>query len=347
MKAVMKVRPEPGIEIREIERPKLPKNYPSGEVIVRVEACGVCGTDIGVYDWSKWIAQYMQIPRVIGHEIAGTIVEVYDDTGLWKVGDRIVSDTFLGCGKCYYCLIGKFNICANRASIGLNIDGGMAEYVAIPTINLFKLQDDISFIEGAAIEPLGVAMHGFEQSGFIAGDRILILGCGPIGLCVLMIANRSGASKLIITGVELDTLRLKKAEELGADLALKAERKGCKEIILQETNMRGADVVFVCAGSNGVLSQALETVRPGGTIVVLGIFHKDECLDTNIVVERELTIRGSFRRAPETWFRMLNLLEKKQLPLKNIITHTLPLNEIENAFQLLKKGEAIKVVVIP
>ena len=139
MKAVMKTKPEPGLEIKEIPRPTLPKNYPDGEVIVKVEACGICGTDIPIYDWTPWIANFMTIPRIIGHEISGTIAEVGKGCGSWKVGDRIVSDTYLGCGKCYFCLTGKYNLCDHRQSLGLDldIDGGMAEYVAVPVMNLF------------------------------------------------------------------------------------------------------------------------------------------------------------------------------------------------------------------
>lgn len=347
MKAVMKTRPGKGLEIREIPRPVLPRNYPKGEVIVKVGACGVCGTDMGVYNWSQWTSKYMQIPRVIGHEISGTIVEVGEDCGDWKVGDRVVADTYLGCGRCYYCLIGKFNLCENRKSLGLNIDGGMAEYVAIPSISLFHLPPNVSFEVGAAIEPLGVAMHGFEQSGFKPGDNVLILGCGPIGLGMLMIAKCSGSSRVFITGIRSDNVRLEKAEKLGADGIFNMEEDDPRPRIMGETEGRGVDIVFVCAGSEGILSQAGELVRPGGTVVVLGLFHGEEKWDPNLMVERELTYRGSFRRAPETWTRILRLVGNNVIPLKELVSHVLPLDEIENAFQLINRGEAIKVVIAP
>lgn len=347
MKAVMKTRPEKGVEIREVPRPVLPKNYPKGEVIVRVGACGVCGTDIGVYNWSQWTAKYMQIPRVIGHEISGTIVEVGDECDNWKVGDRIVADTYLGCGRCFYCQVGKFNLCENRKSLGLNIDGGMAEYVAIPSINLFHLPSNVSFEVGAAIEPLGVAMHGFEQSGFKPGDNVLVLGCGPIGLGMLMIARISGAPKVFVTGARLDKVRLDMAGKLGADATFNVEQDDPRPRIMAETNGRGVDIVFVCAGSAGILSQAAQLVRPGGTVIVLGLFHGADQWDPNLMVERELTFKGSFRRAPETWIRMLRLVGSGIIPLKELVSHVIPLQDIERAFQLINDGEAIKVVVTP
>ncbi len=347
MKAVMKTNTGVGVQIKDIPKPTLPKNYSNGEVIVRVAACGICGTDLGVYDWSKWTAQYMQIPRVIGHEITGTIVEVGEECGNWKVGDRIVADTYLGCGKCYFCHMGKFNLCENRKSLGLNIDGGMAEYVAIPSISLFHLPTNVSFTVGAAIEPFGVAMHAFEQSGFKPGDHVLILGCGPIGLGMLMLAKSSSASKVFITGIQMDKIRLSKAKELGADAIFNIEKEDPQPIVMKETQGRGADIVFVCVGSEKVLSQAARMVRPGGTVMALGLFHGDANFDPNLMVERELTFKGSFRRSPETWYRILNLVSNNIISLEGLISHVLPLQEIEKAFQLLKNGEAIKIVITP
>jgi L-iditol 2-dehydrogenase len=289
----------------------------------------------------------MQIPRVIGHEIAGTIVEVGKGCGNWKVGDRIVADTYLGCGKCYFCQIGKFNLCDHRKSLGLNIDGGMAEYVAIPAMNLFPLPSNTSFEVGAAIEPLGVAMHAFEQSGFKPGDRILILGPGPIGLGMLMIAKASGSSRVYMTGITLDGFRLNKARALGADIVFNSETENPGSRILDETQGRGVDIVFVCTGGEGVLTQAAKLVRKGGIVVVLGLFHGKIDFDPNLMVEKELIYKGSFRRAPETWYRMLDLVENGTIPLKEIVSHILPLERIEKGFQLIRNGEAIKVIVTP
>jgi 2-desacetyl-2-hydroxyethyl bacteriochlorophyllide A dehydrogenase len=347
MKAVMKVKEGVGVEIKDIPRPTLPKNYPNGEVVVKVAACGICGTDLGVYDWTKWTAQYMQIPRVIGHEIAGTIVEVGEQCGNWKVGDRIVADTYLGCGKCYFCHIGKFNLCENKASLGLKIDGGMAEYVAIPSINLFHLPANVSFTVGAAIEPFGVAAHAFEESGFKYADHVLILGCGPIGLGMLMLAKAAAASKVFITGIDLDKIRLEMAKKLGADAIFNINNADPRPVVMKETKGRGVDIVFVCVGSEGVLAQAASMVRPGGTVIVLGLFHGESTFDPNLMVEKELTFRGAFRRSPETWYRILNLIGNNIISLDALISHVLPLDEVERAFQLLKRGEGIKVVIAP
>lgn len=347
MKAVMKTKPQAGLEVKEIPKPTLPKNFPTGEVIVKVGACGVCGTDIGVYHWTPWTARFMQIPRVIGHEMAGTIVEVGKECEHWKVGDRIVSDTYLGCGKCYFCQIGKFNLCDNRQSMGLNMDGGMAEYVAIPVMNLFPLPLNVSFETGAAIEPLGVAMHAFEESGFKPGDTILILGPGPIGLGLLLIAKAAASSKVFMTGISSDSLRLDKAKKLGADACFNVDAEDPVKHIMDATCGRGADIVFVSAGSKEILMQAAMMVRKGGTVVVAGLFHGETHFDPNLLVEKELTFKGSWRRRPETWHRILALVGNGTIPLAEMVSHVLPLEEIEKAFKLIQSGEAMKVVIIP
>jgi len=347
MKAVMKLNEGIGVTLENIPRPTLPKNFPNGEVVVKVGACGICGTDLGVYDWTKWTAQYMKIPRVIGHEITGTIVELGEQCGNWRVGDRIVADTYLGCGKCYFCHIGKFNLCENKASLGLKIDGGMAEYVAIPSMNLFHLPPNVSFTAGAAIEPFGVAAHAFEESGFKFADHVLILGCGPIGLGMLMLAKAAAASKVFITGIDQDQIRLKKATELGADAIFNISNDDPGPLVMKETRGRGVDIVFVCAGSEGILAQAASMVRPGGAVIALGLFHGESPFDPNIMVEREITFRGSFRRSPETWYRILDLIGNNIISLDALISHVLPIDEVERAFQLLKSGEGIKVVIAP
>jgi L-iditol 2-dehydrogenase len=223
----------------------------------------------------------------------------------------------------------------------------MAEYVAIPVMNLFPLPSNASFEVGAAIEPLGVAMRAFEQSGFKPGDKILIIGPGPIGLGMLMIAKISGSSKIFITGVNVDQERLKKAKELGADTVFNIQKEDPLNRIMDETQGRGVDIAFVGVGSKEVLVQATKMVRKGGTVIVFGIFQEKADFDPSLMVVKELTFKGSWRRNPETWYRCLDLVGSGKINLNEIISHILPLQEIEKAFQLLKKGEAIKVVMTP
>jgi L-iditol 2-dehydrogenase len=223
----------------------------------------------------------------------------------------------------------------------------MAEYVAIPAMNLFLLPSNISFEVGAALEPLGVAMHAFEQSGFRPGDSVLILGPGPIGLGMLMIARSSGSSKVYMAGITLDRFRLSKAKDLGADGVFNSETENPGNRIFDDKRGRGVDIVFVCAGGEGVLMQAAKLIRKGGTVVVLGLFHGKTDFDPNLMVEKELIYKGSFRRPPETWYRILDLVGNGTISLEKIVSHVLPLEAVEKGFQLIKKGEAIKVVITP
>jgi 2-desacetyl-2-hydroxyethyl bacteriochlorophyllide A dehydrogenase len=347
MKAVLKTKKEPGIEIHDVPSPILPKYFPSGEVIVQVGACGICGTDVEIFHWKDWISRYVELPRIIGHEVAGTIVEIGKDCGGWRIGDRVVADTYLGCGGCFFCRIGRFNLCENRRSLGTAIDGGMAEFVAISVKNLFPLPESISFEVGAVIEPLGVAVHAYEQSGFQPGDSVLILGPGPIGLGILMTAKAAGSTKIFVTGLGRDEARLKKARELGADAAINVEESDLTQRVLQGTRGKGADVAFVCTGSGQVLMQAAQLVRKGGTVVVLGLFEAEALFPASLLVEKELTFKGSWRRDPISWYRSIDLVTSGVVPLGKIISHVIALEEIERGFRAIDEGEALKVVVSP
>lgn len=347
MKAVMKTNPGPGIEIRAIPCPTLPKNYPDGEVIVEVGACGICGTDVGIYRWHPWESRSVKIPRVLGHEISGTVVEIGKNCGDWKVGDRVVSDTDMGCGKCFFCRIGRVNICENRKSLGLQLDGGMAKYVATRANNLFLLPAHLSFEVGAAMEPLGVAMNAYLKSGFKPGDKVLILGTGSIGLATLMLLKTAGASEVFITGLKVDQWRFEKAKELGADAVFNVDEEDPTDQLMSRTHGRGVDIVFVCAGGRENLFQASRWVRKAGTVMVIGLSHGGVDFDSNLLVEKELVFKGAYRRTPETWDRILELVGKGKIPLKELVTHSVPLEEVEAGFHLIEKGEALKVVVTP
>lgn len=216
MKAVVKTKPDVGIELLDVPLPQIMSN----EVLIKVHACGMCGTDLGIYEWRPADRSRgrkpIELPRVIGHEPSGLVVELGSEVKDIKLGDRVCSRSWGGCGDCYYCRLGHFNLCQRNENLGSLVDGAMAEYAAIPFFNVCKLPDHISLDEAAVMEPLGIAVHGFESLiNFRSGDDVVVLGPGPIGLLEAMVVRASGAGKIFVVGLGKDKERLEIAQQLG------------------------------------------------------------------------------------------------------------------------------------
>jgi len=341
MLGVVKSKPEIGIEIREVLEPDhLKKN----QVLIEVKACGVCGSDLHIYQWEPFI-QWIKLPRVLGHEVAGTVCKVGAEVKEFELGDRIVADTWGGCGDCYYCRLGKFNLCMYQTRLGQHVDGGMAKYVIVPKNSLYKIPEQIGFQEASAIEPLGVILRTFERCDLKPGDDIAIIGPGPIGLFGVMLAKASGAAKIIVCGLNEDRDRLKLAEKFGA-IPVNVAEESPKEKVFDLTEGKGADIVMDVSGGKGSLTEAVKIAKPGGQIGLVGI-GPESVFAPNIVVDKELSIHGSFRRQPSTWFRAIKLVANKVIDTREIITHALPLTKAEEAFQILMRKEGIKVILLP
>ncbi|MBI2862924.1 MAG: alcohol dehydrogenase catalytic domain-containing protein [Chloroflexi bacterium] len=337
MKAVVKPRPEPGIELREVPVPT-PKAH---EVLLKVEACGVCGSDLQFYQWSPE-GRYITTPLILGHEPSGVIAEVGAGVTEWRVGDRVVFDSAGNCGQCYYCRLGRFNLCERRSAIGTLRDGAMAEYVAIPTAAVYRIPDNVSFEEAAAFVPLGLATRALERSLLKPGDDVVVMGPGPVGMFTALVARAAGAGRLLLTGRGVDRERLALAERLGIQ-TLNVEAEDGAERISQLTEGRGADVVFECAGA---LPEAITYAKKGGQVVAIG-FSAPQLIDPKPQIDRELTISWVTGRPPGTWQRALKLAAAGLVPVKPLITHTFPIEQAEEAFRLVQRREALKVILKP
>ena len=340
MLAVVKTKPEVGIEAREVPEPEVTK----GHVIVEVKACGICGSDLHIYEWEPFI-QWVSLPRVLGHEVAGTICEAGEGVKGFKVGDRIVADTFGGCGECYFCRMGKFNHCMHQTRLGQHVDGGMAKYVVVPVNSLYRIPEQVDFEEASAIEPLGVILRAFERCEMKPGDDIAIIGPGPIGLFGVMLAKASGAGTVIAIGLKKDRERLATAENFGA-VPIIAEEENSEDKVLALTDGKGVDIVMDVSGGIDSLTVAAKMVKRGGQIALVGL-SPENVFNPIVVVEKELSIHGSFRRLPSTWYRAINLVANGVIDPRALITHVLPLERAEEGFQLLKRGEAVKAILVP
>ncbi|MFC1986253.1 zinc-binding dehydrogenase [Chloroflexota bacterium] len=320
------------------------------EVLLKVSFCGICGSDVPLYDWSpdnKFLRGIpIEYPRIIGHEPSGIVAEVGANVQGLKPGDRVCADNWGGCGECYYCRLGHFNQCQHRKDIGTAVDGAMAEYVALPAFNLYKIPDSMSLDEAAVIQPLGVAVHGFETLvNFKAGDDILILGPGSIGQLEAMVARASGAGKVFVLGRAVDKQRLELASQMGF-IAINNEEQSALNIVLAETNGRGVDVVFDTT-SGGAPGEAMKFLKAVGQLVITAILPRQVTLDGNEINRREIIINHHTDRNPSSFYRAISLVANGRVDVKRIITHKLNLEDADTGFKKMQKSEGLKILLQP
>jgi threonine 3-dehydrogenase len=340
MRALAKVRPEAGLELVERRVPS-----PSGgEVLLRMEAASICGTDYHLYTWDEWAAENLEPPRILGHELAGTVIATGTGVTRVKEGDLVGVESHIVDWTCVQCRRGQRHLCANLRIIGVHVDGGFAEYVVIPQANAIE-SNGLDPAVVALQEPMGNAVHAaFAEP--IAGRSVLVTGCGPIGLCAVGITKAAGASLVVATDTE--PYRLELARAMGADLALDATDPATEARIGEATGGDGVEVVLEMSGAAPALDQALRLVTRGGSISLLGIFGEPPRVDlSEDVIMKGLRLHGIFgRRIYETWDQTQSLL-RGGLDVSPIITHRLDLADWEQAFDLIASRHAGKVVLLP
>ncbi len=331
------------LELREVARPR-PK---AGEVLVRVRACGVCGSDLKIQDDQHPYAP----PVVIGHEFAGEIVEIGAAVSGWEAGMRVVAEQhFEACGRCRQCLTGNAFACRHKRAPGYFSDGAFTEFIRVPAWLLHRIPDNIGFVEAAFTEPAAVAAHGMlERVGIEPEDVVLVLGCGPIGLVAACMARAAGASDVIITGVERDeAARLRKARELGIPHAVNVDRTGLPGLLNDLTDGEGADVVIELSGALPAIDQAFRLTRRLGRVGIIGQPPTDEVtIAYRQAMFHALTVSFSYSSKYSSWEKVLSLFARGTVKPSQYITHILPLEEWERGFDLSRSGEAVKVVLEP
>ena len=335
-----------GGEIRDWTEPKI---QDPGEVLIEVKSCGICGSDVHFYEWPEemhdQLAKAVTFPRVLGHEAAGVLKEVGKEVKDFKVGDRVVCETWGGCGLCYYCRLGRFNHCLHQKRIGQKADGGMAKYMVVPSLSLYKIPEGLSYDQGAVVEPLGVALHAFERSHIKPGDDLVIIGPGAIGLLGAILAQAMGVGKLFVIGLDLDKDRLKVGASVGAR-TLVVNQDPIQETILQATDGKGVDSVLDTSGSRESIPMALKVLKQGGEILEVGI-GAPFSFDYVELVRKEAILIGSYRRLPSTWMRAISLIAQKKVDVSPVITHLLPLQKAKEGFETLIHRKGLKVILNP
>jgi len=313
-----------------------------GESLVRVTAVGLCGSDRHWFMDGAIGDAVVESPVVPGHEFAG-VVEIGRDQG------RLVAvDPAVPCERCEPCLTGASNLCPDMAFAGHGrTDGALREYVAWPDRFLYPLSDSITHEEGALVEPLAVSVYAMDLGGAVAGATVGVVGCGPIGLLLVALARAAGASAIVAT--DPDPQRLAAAAALGASTVLQATPEGRERAAaLAATHGRGLDVVFEAAGEPNAVETAIQIVRPGATVVLVGIPSEDKTTFTASVARRKgLTIRISRRSTPDSFERAVQLVEGQQLDLASLVTLRVPLREAARGFDALVARTGNKVIVEP
>ncbi len=338
MKALVKLKPERGIWLEDIDVPKPGHN----DVLIKVRRTAICGTDIHIYQWDDWASKTIPVPLAVGHEFSGEIVECGSEVKGFNVGDRVSAEGHITCGVCRNCRAGRRHLCINTVGVGVDRPGAFAEYLSVPAFNVFKLSDVITDDMAAILDPLGNATHS-ALSFDLVGEDVLITGAGPIGIMAVAIARYVGARHIVITDV--NDYRLKLAKKMGATVALNVA-EGSLEDTMKDLGMdEGFDVGMEMSGNPSAIRDMLKTLHHGGQVALLGIPPGETTVDWEQVIFKGLTLKGIYgRKMFETWYKMASMLQSG-LDISPVITHRYDVTDFNQAFQLMESGQSGKVIL--
>lgn len=318
------------------------------DVLIQVKAVGICGSDVHGMDGSTG---RRQPPIVMGHEAAGIITETGVNVSRWKTGDRVTFDSTVYCGQCWFCRRGQINLCDNRKVLGVSCDdyrqhGAFAEYVTVPQHILYLLPDNLEFAQAAMVEALSIAFHAVERTDISINDTAVVVGSGMIGLLVIQTLRTAGCGKII--AVDLDRAKLDLACKLGADIGLKSDACNVAEEIAALTDNRGADVAFEVVGITDTVTMAIESLRKGGSLTLVGNISPKVEIPLQSVVTREITLNGSCASSGE-YPACLDMIARGSVDVDTLISVRAPLKDGNNWFKRLydKEPGLMKVILIP
>jgi threonine 3-dehydrogenase len=342
MQAIVKPGAQPGAEVRQVPVPEIGPR----DVLVRVRAASICGTDLHIYNWDRWAQRRVKPPLVFGHEFCGHVEAAGNEVTSVRPGEFVSAEMHVACGFCYQCRTGQGHICENVRIIGIDADGCFAEFVRIPEANIWKVDAAIPVEYAAILDPLGNSVHTV-LAGEVAGMSMAITGAGPIGLFSIAVAKACGAAPVFVT--ELHPCRQKLAKEMGADGVFDPSAVDAVAEILSRTGGPGVDVVLEMSGHPDAVRQGLQMLRRGGRMSLLGIPARPLELDlANEVIFKGAVVQGiNGRRMFETWYRMQALLKFGALKLDPLISDKIPLADFEKGIQRLLSGDAAKILLYP
>ena len=330
------------MELRDVGRP-----VPSaGEVLVRVKAAGICGSDLHIQDGDIRIA--LAPPVIMGHEFAGVIEEVGADVRGVSAGERVTAEpTYSSCGHCPCCHAGAYNLCPERRVLGYAADGGFAELVRVPIARVHRLPENVDFTAGALTEPLACCVHGlYEVAGVTANDLAVVIGPGAIGLLALQLLRNAGA-RTIVVGTAADAERLLLARSLGAVAAVDAAGDSARLAVRDASAGEGADIVIECSGAEPAAALGMDLARRQGRYLQMGLFGRPIQLDFEKIAYKELRVTGSFAQKWSAWRTALSLMAGERVKPATLVTDILPLEDWQSGFQRFREKKGVKFIVTP
>lgn len=335
---LQQVMTAPGvIEFNEVPVPDIK----SGQVLVKIQKIGICGSDIHVYHGKHPFTKY---PVTQGHEVSGEVVAVASDVNGLSIGQKVTIQPQVVCGKCYPCRHGKYNLCEELKVMGFQTTGVASHYFAADAEKVTPLPDDMSFDEGAMIEPLAVSVHAIRQAGDVSGMKIAVLGAGPIGILVAQAAKGMGARSVMITDVS--DVRLKKAKECGADYCVNTKDKNFGEAMLECFGPDKADVIYDCAGNDITMGQAIQYARKGSTIILVAVFSSIAKVDLAVLNDHELDLNTTMMYRNEDYLDAIRLVSEGKVVLTPLISKHFAFRDYLEAYHYIDANRETTMKVI-
>ena len=333
------VMTEPGkIIFQDVEVPAVGDN----QVKIKMMNIGVCGSDIHVYHGKHPFTKY---PVTQGHEVSGEVVELGKNVTRLHVGQKVTVEPQVTCGKCYPCRHGKYNLCEELKVMGFQTTGMASEFFVVDESKVTELPENMSYVHGAMIEPLAVAVHGVKQMGDVSGMKIAVLGAGPIGNLVAQTAKGMGAEKVMITDVS--QLRLDIAKKCGIDVCVNTKDVDFGDAMIEAFGPDKADVIYDCAGNNITMGQAIKYARKGSVIVLVAVFAGMAEVDLAVANDHELDIKSTMMYRHDDYIDAIKLVNDKKVDLETLVTKQFPFEQYLDAYKFIDehREEAMKIII--
>lgn len=338
MKVLAKLKPEQGMWMSEADKPEVGYN----DLLIKIKKTAICGTDVHIYNWDEWSQNTVPVGMTVGHEYVGVVADMGEGVRGFEIGDRVSGEGHITCGHCRNCRAGRRHLCRNTMGVGVNRAGAFAEFLAIPADNAFKLPDEVSDDMAAIFDPFGNAVHT-ALSFDLVGEDVLITGAGPIGMMAAAVAKHAGARHVVIT--DINDYRLDLAKKMGATRTVNSTHENLNDVMTELGMSEGFDVGMEMSGVPVAFNAMLKAMNHGGKVALLGIPPGDMAVDWNQVIFKGLIIKGIYGREMfETWYKMAALIQSG-LDLSPMITHTMPVDEFQKGFDIMRSGKSGKVIL--
>ncbi len=338
MRALVKSRPEPGLELCDLPVPEIGPM----DVLIRIRKTAICGTDVHIWNWDSWAQKTIPVPMTVGHEYCGYIEAVGSGVTDLSPGDYVSGEGHLVCGRCRNCLAGRRHLCPNTEGVGVNRPGAFAEFLSLPYRNVYKLDSSIPETLAATFDPLGNAVHTALSWDLVAED-VLITGAGPIGCMAAAVCRFAGARHIVVTDV--NPYRLQLAQRLGATRIVNVSEESLEDVKAELDMKEGFDVGLEMSGHPSGLADILEHSSHGAHVSLLGIFPDKLPVDFDKIIFKGLVMKGIYGREMfETWYKMSSMI-RAGLDTSAVITHEFPATDYEQAFETMCSGNSGKIVL--